>query len=102
MAGALALSPFAGLAGPADAVSAAAQADRETGLVVRGILETKAIAEEGYVYGLPLVMNCAVQDEFFVDRDSGQFKAPFGQIHNKHRVFTYEDTAVVTPNRDTP
>jgi hypothetical protein len=37
-----------------------------------------------------------------VDRDSGQFKAPFNQIHNEARVFTYEDTAVVTANSDTP
>lgn len=90
------------MANPGDAVSAAAQADRAAGAAVPGILETKAIAEEGYVYGLPLVMNYAVQYEFFVDRDSGQFKAPFGQMHNEHRVFTYQDTAVVTPNSDTP
>jgi hypothetical protein len=102
MAGVLAPAPFAAWADPGDPVSAAAQADRQTGLAVPGIIESKAIAEEGYVYGLPLVMNYAVQYEFFVDRDSGQFKAPFGQMHNEHRVFTYQDTAVVTPNSDTP
>ena len=37
-----------------------------------------------------------------MDKNSGQFKAPFNQINNEHRVFTYEDTAVVTPNSDTP
>ena len=26
--------------------------------------------------------------EFFVDRNSGQFKAPFNQIYNEARVFT--------------
>ncbi len=102
VASVLAPASFAAWADPGDAVSAAAQVDRETGLAVPGIAETKAIAEEGYVYGLPLVMNYAVQYEFFVDRDSGQFKAPFGQMHNEHRVFTYQDTAVVTPNSDTP
>ena len=35
-------------------------------------------------------------------RESGQFKAPFNQINNEARVFTYKDTAVVTPNSDTP
>jgi hypothetical protein len=64
--------------------------------------ETTAIAEEGFIYGLPIVMNYAVMYEYAVDRDSGQFKAPFNQINNEARVFTYEDTSVVTPNSDTP
>ena len=64
--------------------------------------ETRAIAEEGYIYGLPIVMNYAVMNEFAVDRDNPQFKAPFNQIKNETRVFTYKDTAVVTPNSDTP
>jgi len=64
--------------------------------------ETKAIAEEGFIYGLPLVMNYAVMNEYAVDRNSGQFKAPFNTIFNEARVFTYKDTAIVTPNSDTP
>src|SRR5947208_11668360 len=64
--------------------------------------ETKAIAEEGFIYGLPIVMNYAVMYEYAVDRSSGQFKAPFNQIKNEARVYTYKDTAVVTPNSDTP
>ena len=64
--------------------------------------ETKAIAEEGFIYGLPIVMNYAVMYEYAVDKNSGQFKAPFNQIKNEARVFTYKDTAVVTPNSDTP
>src|SRR5882757_1557362 len=66
------------------------------------IREAKAIAEEGFVYGLPLVMNYAVMQEFAVDKNSGQFKAPFNEINNQHRVSTPEDTAVITPNSDTP
>jgi hypothetical protein len=64
--------------------------------------ETKAIAEEGFIYGLPIVMNYGVMYEYAVDKDSGQYKAPFNQIKNEPRVFTYKDTAVVTPNSDTP
>lgn len=67
-----------------------------------GIEETKVIAEEAFIYGLPIVMNYAVMHEFSVDPQSGQYKAPFNQIHNEARVFTYEDTTVVTPNSDTP
>ena len=64
--------------------------------------ETKALVEEAFIYGLPIVMNYAVMYEYAVDRSSGQFKAPFNQIHNEARVFTYEDTTIVTPNSDTP
>jgi hypothetical protein len=64
--------------------------------------ETKAIAKEGFVYGLPIVMNYAVMYEYCVDKNSGQYKAPFNQINNEARVFTYKDTAIITPNSDTP
>jgi hypothetical protein len=64
--------------------------------------ETKAIAEEGFIYGLPIVMNYAVMYEYAVDKSSSQFKAPFNEIRNEARVFTYRDTAIVTPNSDTP
>ena len=67
-----------------------------------GIIEAKDIAEEGFIYGLPLVMNYAVMQEFAVDKNSGQFKAPFNEIQNEHKVSTPEDTAVITPNSDTP
>jgi hypothetical protein len=67
-----------------------------------GVAETKAVAEEGFVYGLPIVMNYAVMHDFCVDKDSGQYKGPFNQIVNQSRVFTYKDTAVITPNSDTP
>jgi hypothetical protein len=66
------------------------------------IAETKAIAEEGFIYGLPIVMNYAVMYEYAVDKNSGQFKAPFNEIKNEPRVFTYKDTAIITPNSDTP
>jgi hypothetical protein len=66
------------------------------------LAETKAIAEEGFIYGLPIVMNYAVMYQYAVDRNSDQFKAPFNQIYNDARVFTYKDTAIVTPNSDTP
>jgi hypothetical protein len=64
--------------------------------------ETRAIAEEGFIYGLPIVMNYAVMYEYAVDRNSGQFKAPFNQLKNEPNVFTYKDTAIPTPNSDTP
>ena len=64
--------------------------------------ETKAIAEEAFIYGLPIVMNYGVMYEYAVDKNSSQFKAPFNQLNSMHRVATPEDTAIVTPNSDTP
>lgn len=66
------------------------------------IEEAKNIAEEGFIYGLPIVMNYAVMYEFVIDKNSGQFKAPFNQLKNIATVFTWKDTVVVTPNSDTP
>ncbi len=82
----------------AKAVPAHAQAKAEW----PDIREAKAIAEEGFIYGLPIVMNYAVMYEYSVDKNSGQFKAPFNRIKNEARVFTYKDTSIVTPNSDTP
>jgi hypothetical protein len=67
-----------------------------------GIAATRAIAEEGFIYGLPLVMNYAVMQEYAVDKSNPQFKAPFNQLKNEPDVFTYKDTTIVTPNSDTP
>jgi hypothetical protein len=86
------------IAGKKDAISEAEKGEKDR----PSIFETKAIAEEGFIYGLPIVMNYAVMYEYAVDRNSGQFKAPFNRILNEARVFTYQDTAVVTPNSDTP
>jgi hypothetical protein len=67
-----------------------------------GFFKAKDIAEAGFIYGLPIVMNYGVMYDYIIDKDSGQYKAPFNQIYNEARVFTYKDTAVVTPNSDTP
>jgi len=94
----LALSFIAGCEKKDDAVSKAEKTEKDR----PGIAEVKVIAEEGFIYGLPIVMNYAVMYEYVVDKNSGQWKAPFNQMHNEARVFTYEDTAIVTPNSDTP
>ena len=67
-----------------------------------GFLAAKDIAEAGLIYGLPIVMNYGAMYELVIDRNSSQWKAPFNTINNQARVFTYKDTAIVTPNSDTP
>ena len=84
----------------AEKTEAATQAGK-TVTVKPDFAEIRSIAEEGFIYGLPIVMNYAVMYDFCVDKNSSQYKAPFNQIFNEHRVFTYQDTAVITPNSDT-
>ncbi|MEI6780582.1 MAG: DUF1254 domain-containing protein [Verrucomicrobiota bacterium] len=98
MACAITLGLLTGCATKNDAVAQAEKTDKNR----PGIAETKAIAEQGFIYGLPLVMSYAANYEFWVDRSSSQYKCPFNQINNESRVFTYKDTAVVVPNSDTP
>jgi hypothetical protein len=64
--------------------------------------EARAIAKEAYIYGFPLVDNYRVEHDYFVDRGNPEFKAPWNQITNIPRVFTPADTAIQTPNSDTP
>jgi len=93
-----ALLLLAGCARRGDVVAKAQEQDKDR----LDFAQVRAIAEEGFIYGLPIVMNYAVTYEFAVDRNSGQFKAPFNQLSNESHVFTYKDTTVITPNSDTP
>jgi hypothetical protein len=92
----------AALAAITVATAKSSRAQAQTGADRPGFFKAKDIAEAGFIYGLPIVMNYAIMYEYAVDRSSGQFKAPFNQIKNEPNVYTYKDTAVVTPNSDTP
>jgi hypothetical protein len=75
--------------------------NKENGPVSEAV-SNKDIYRDAYIYGFPMVMNYGVMYEYFVDKNSGQYKAPFNQIYNEARVFTPKDTAIITPNSDTP
>ena len=64
--------------------------------------EARAIAREAYIYGYPMVDGYRVQYAYFVDRQNPEYKSSWNHIHNMSRVFTPEDTAIVSPNSDTP
>jgi hypothetical protein len=64
--------------------------------------ETAQIAEEAFIYGFPMVMNYAVFYDYFIDKSSSAYKAPINQLYNTARVYTPQDTTIVTPNSDTP
>ena len=63
---------------------------------------TAQIAEEALIYGFPLVMNYTVFYQYFIDKTAAEYKAPINQLYNTGRVYTPKDTAIVTPNSDTP
>ena len=84
------------------AIAAAALAGRVARAADTATSETDQIAEEAFVYGFPMVMAYGILYEYFVDKSSSQYKTSFNQIYNTARVYTPEDTAIVTPNSDTP
>ncbi|MDT5249621.1 MAG: hypothetical protein QOJ28_2255 [Mycobacterium sp.] len=64
--------------------------------------DARAIAKEAYVYGFPIVDNYRVQYDYFVDKENAEYKGDRNVIHNTARVYTPADTAIQTPNSDTP
>jgi len=64
--------------------------------------EARAIAKEAYVYGFPIVDNYRILYSYFADPQSKEFKAPWNELHSEARVYTPQDTAIQTPNSDTP
>ncbi len=64
--------------------------------------EARAIAQEAYIYGFPLLDSYRIQYSYFVDKDSPEYKGLWNQVHNTSRVYTPDDKAIQTPNSDTP
>lgn len=67
-----------------------------------GFFAARDVAEAGLIFGLPIVMNYGAMYELVIDKTSSQHKAPFNVLKSDANVFTYKDTAIVTPNSDTP
>ncbi len=64
--------------------------------------QVRAIAKEAYIYGFPMVDSYRIQYSYFINPQSPEYKGPWNQVHSVARVFTPADTAVQTPNSDTP
>jgi len=62
----------------------------------------KAITTEAYIYAFPMIDLYRIQYAYFVDTKSPEYKAPINTLRNIGHVYTAEDTAVQTPNSDTP
>ncbi|WP_319431327.1 DUF1254 domain-containing protein [Mycobacterium sp. RTGN5] len=64
--------------------------------------QVRTIAKEAYIYGFPMVDNYRVQYSYFVDTDDPEYKGAWNTVHSTARVYTPADTAIQTPNSDTP
>jgi hypothetical protein len=64
--------------------------------------QAREIARDAYVYGSPMVDNYRILYSYFTDKDDPTYRGPWNQVHNTARLYTPADTAVQTPNSDTP
>lgn len=64
--------------------------------------QIREIAKQAYIYGYPMVDNYRIQYAYFQDEQSSQYRAPWNILHSDAHVATPADTAVQTPNSDTP
>ncbi len=64
--------------------------------------QARAIAQEAYIYGVPMLDAYRVMHAYSIAEGNPEYKGPFNTVLNIASVFTPEDTAFVTPNSDTP
>jgi hypothetical protein len=64
--------------------------------------EARAIAKEAAIYGFPVIDSYRVNYDYFFKPGTPEFKGPPNTLINVPRVYTPADTAIQTPNSDTP
>ena len=64
--------------------------------------QAEELVKDAYIFGYPMVDSYRVQYSYFIDKQSPEYKGDWNQVHNVARVFTPKDTAIQTPNSDTP
>ncbi|MBP2453473.1 DUF1254 domain-containing protein [Mycolicibacterium lutetiense] len=64
--------------------------------------QIRQIAKQAYIYGFPMVDNYRIQYAYFQDKQNPQYKAPWNTLQSNAQVYTPADTAIQTPNSDTP
>ena len=62
----------------------------------------KAIAKEAWTYAFPLAMNYRTMHLYALDKTYPDYAGGFNKFKHYDKIFTPADTAVVTPNNDTP
>ena len=69
---------------------------------VREAVSHKDDYQQAYIYGFPMIAAYKAMYQFNVDKSNSQYRGPFNTVVSDARVFTPKDTAIVTPNSDTP
>jgi hypothetical protein len=64
--------------------------------------DARAIAKEAYIYGYPMVDGYRINYAYWLLPGNPQYKGPLNGLVSMARLFKPEDTAVQTPNSDTP
>lgn len=64
--------------------------------------DIKAPAREAYIYTYPMVKNYLTMYQYALEPGGSQYKGPLNTLVSIARVYTPEDTAIITPNSDTP
>ncbi|MFC3814247.1 DUF1254 domain-containing protein [Lysobacter sp. GCM10012299] len=64
--------------------------------------QARAIAKNAYIWGYPIVESYKSMYAQAIDANGPDFHAPFNQIGSAASVATPKDTAIITPNSDTP
>lgn len=59
-------------------------------------------AREAYIYTYPMVKNYLTMYQYALELGGSQYKGPLNTLVSIARVYTPEDTAIITPNSDTP
>jgi hypothetical protein len=57
---------------------------------------------QAYIYGFPMIAAYKAMYEFAIDKTNSQYKGPFNTLLSDSKTLTPKDTAIVTPNADTP
>lgn len=90
LAGTLAITLFAGCKTAPDQTAAVTPA------------EARAIVKEAAIYGFPVVDNYRINYDYFFKPGTPEYKGPPNTLISVPRVYTPADTAIQTPNSDTP
>jgi len=64
--------------------------------------DIRALAREAYIYTYPMVKNYLTMYQYALEPGGRQYKGPLNSLVSVARVYTPEDTAIITPNSDTP
>jgi hypothetical protein len=96
----LLLGALAGCGGNSKAPNASSPSTTASAAVTPA--QAREIAKEAYIYGFPMVDSYRIQYSYFVNQQDPEYKGAWNEVHSTARVFTPADTAVQTPNSDTP